>query len=108
MNKKILFLILINALLILPIIACAQSDAPCSFIKNVANTLYLIAGTIVVIGWIIAGILYLTSMGGSRMETAKKALVAAVIGTILIVLATTMGGLIANLLNPGWSSINAC
>lgn len=47
-----------------------------------------IAVSIVIIGWVIAGILYLTAAGKpEKLEIAKKALIACVIGTLLVVLA---------------------
>jgi hypothetical protein len=42
---------------------------------------------LIVVGWVVAGILYLTSAGGSQMEVGKKALIACVVGTVLVILA---------------------
>lgn len=59
---------------------------------KVKTALQTIGLSIVIIGWIITGILYLIS-GGSpeKTGTAKKALIACVIGTVLIVLAQGAG-----------------
>lgn len=47
-----------------------------------------IATPIVIVGWVVAGILYLTSAGSpEKTGTAKKAMIACVIGTVLVVLA---------------------
>ncbi len=100
-NKKILFLFLANFILFATIVnaAPAGNQAP-SMVQAVQNAFVAIGGSIVVIGWIIAGILWLTSVGNpQRMETAKKALMAAVIGTVLIILAVGAEAFINNLLN---------
>ena len=92
MNKKILFLILL-AVLVLPVIALAQAaggatlDSKLTAVKSAAVSL---GGAIVVIGWVVAGILYLTAAGApEKLGVAKKALVACVIGTVLVALAIT-------------------
>ena len=58
----------------------------------VQGTLEVVGGAIVFIGWIITGILWLLS-GGSpeKTGTAKKAIVACTIGTILVILASASG-----------------
>lgn len=62
-------------------------------VKTVAIS---IASPIAVVGWIVAGILYLTAAGApERMGTAKKAVIACVIGTILIVLAIANDAIIS-------------
>jgi len=69
--------------------------------EGLQNTLWFIGTGIVVIGWTIAGILYLVSMGNvERTTTARKALVAAVIGTVLIAIAGLGYATIRTLLNP--------
>ena len=85
MNKKTLFLILLIAVIALPNMVFASKLGDMA--TAVENAAIAIATPIVVIGWIVAGILYLTAAGGSRMEIAKKALIACVIGTVLVVLA---------------------
>jgi hypothetical protein len=86
MNKKILFSILLISVLILPFTALAKDLE--TMVKDAADAVEKIGVYLVVVGWIIAGILYLTS-GGSpeKMGTAKKAITAAVIGTVLIAVA---------------------
>lgn len=101
-NKKYLFIILLAIVLILPVIipadAMAASSA-CDFLKNIKTKLLLIAGTVVIIGWIVAGLLYLTS-GGSPEKTglAKKAMIAAIIGTALVILAQSAFTIVNDLL----------
>jgi hypothetical protein len=95
MNKKTFGLnIVVATILILPLIALAQAAVPVSptltgMASKVSSAATTIGLSIAVIGWITAGILYLTAAGGSRMETAKKAMIAAVIGTLLVVLGQT-------------------
>jgi len=63
---------------------------------NLRNTLITIGNTIVVIGWIIAGLLWLTAAGKpEKLNIAKTAITACVVGTILIVLADASGTIIA-------------
>ncbi len=91
MNKKTLFLVLLAAVCVffpvMQIVQAATLNEMAAKAEQVAET---VGTSIVVIGWIIAGILWLTS-GGSPEKTglAKKAILACVIGTILVVLAAT-------------------
>jgi quinol-cytochrome oxidoreductase complex cytochrome b subunit len=92
-NKKTLFLILLGIILV-PTSFVSAMTLP-TLAKNVEATAVDIATPIVIIGWIIAGILYLTAAGSpEKIGTAKKALVACVIGTILVVLAIGSGAII--------------
>lgn len=102
-NKKLLFLILSIELLILPFSTYAQPEASklCDMIETIEWVVWWIGGSIVIIGWVIAGILYLTAGGGPRMETAKKALIAAVIGTILVVLSSTAADIVQDTIGTG-------
>ena len=85
MNKKTLFLTLLGAVLISPFTAYAIEAGDIA--KSLQGAALNVGLPIIVVGWIIAGILYLTSAGGSQMETGKKALMACVVGTILVILA---------------------
>lgn len=87
MNKKILFLILLTSILFLPSVIFAVNELTTT-IGGVSTALVLIGTMMVAIGWVIAGILYLTSAGSpEKTGIAKKALIAAVIGTILVIFA---------------------
>lgn len=95
MNKKILFSIL-SSLVILPTVAmaavsCGDTTGGNATLEkvgqNVTNAALTVGAALAVIGFIVAGILYLTAGGGERLGIAKKALIAAVIGTALIALA---------------------
>jgi len=101
MNKKTLFFILLtNVALVLPFVANGQKGSPaCIMINSVSGALNTIAITMVVIGWIIAGIMWLVSMGSpEKTGTAKKATFAAAIGTVVVILANSAYAAIWSLL----------
>ncbi len=92
MNKKTLFLILLVVILVFPALISAQAEVPPALKKaldNIKVTFQAIGTALVVIGFIVAGILFLTSAGSpEKIGTAKKALIAAVGGGVLVALAT--------------------
>lgn len=93
MNKKILnsglLVISVLAVSVLPLIVLAAGGATLKTMAAAVQSAAIdIATPIVIVGWIVAGILYLTAAGSpEKMGTAKKAMVACVIGTVLVVLA---------------------
>jgi len=88
MNKKTLFSILLS-FCVLPAVAFAQVTIQSLMDAAVDTTLY-IAGGVVVILWIITGFLFLTAQGApEKLSSAKKALIAAVAGTLLVILAAS-------------------
>lgn len=90
MNKKIVFLILLIAITVAPLVSlAAANDKTLGFYATkVKSTAISIATPIVVIGWVVAGILYLTAAGApDKINLAKGAVKACVIGTVLVVLA---------------------
>ena len=96
MNKKILSLILLGAIIILPTIVLAEGSSTTlsQIAGQVRTTVTTVGGSIVFIGWVVTGIMYLTAAGApEKLGTAKKALVACVIGTVLIILAGASGPL---------------
>jgi len=98
-NKKILFTVLIAAAL--PVLAFAALKSPPEMATALENLMTEIGAAIVVVGWVIVGILYLTSAGApDKIGTAKKALVAAVIGTVVIIVAKTGYDAIKAFLQP--------
>lgn len=79
----------------------------CGMLISFKNVALQVGGTIVVIGWIIVGILYLTAAGSpEKIGTAKKALVAVVIGTILVIIATAAYDIVNNALNAGGNGVS--
>lgn len=108
MNKKIVFLILLAMVLTLPLMAHAD-DKACQMIKTFKDTAIKIGASIVVIGWVITGILYLTAAGApEKTGTAKKALIACIIGTIVIILAPTAYDFVNSALNAGGAAGGGC
>jgi len=104
MNKKIIFLTLLAVVLFLPMVTTATQD-PEKMVEAVKDLAVTIGTAIVVIGWVIAGILYLTAAGApEKIGTAKKALIACIVGTILIILAqsgySTLKAMLNKVLNP--------
>lgn len=100
-SKQALSFILLLAIIALPAVAMAfdQNSEACVAMRTVKDAVVMVGATIAIIGWVIAGILYLTSAGGERMGTAKKALFAAVIGTALVIIGPTAYNVINSLLN---------
>ncbi len=99
MNKKILFLILAEVL-ILPLVGQAQALSTTipeldRILDNIGFVVTGIGSALIVIGFVVAGVMYLTSAGSTeKMGTAKKAFIAALIGAVIVILATTAGTLI--------------
>lgn len=88
MDKKILFLVLLLAVLVLPLTSYAKSlEEMTGAVKTAATAIGM---SLAVVGWVVAGGLYLTSAGNpSKIGVAKTALFAAVIGTVLVILANS-------------------
>ncbi|MFA6190392.1 MAG: hypothetical protein WC711_02665 [Candidatus Staskawiczbacteria bacterium] len=98
-NKKILFSILLLGMLVAPVLVLGQDpnafentanggDTATKIATNIQALMVTLGGAIVVIGWVIAGILYLMAAGDpGKVKTAKQAMIAAIIGTVLIVIA---------------------
>lgn len=86
MDKKILFLILLGVL-VLPSLASADVTITGMVDAAVKTALYIASGVVVIL-WIITGILFLTAQGApEKLKSAKTALIAAVAGTILVIVA---------------------
>ncbi|OGZ85047.1 MAG: hypothetical protein A2401_02990 [Candidatus Staskawiczbacteria bacterium RIFOXYC1_FULL_38_18] len=100
MNKKILFLVLLGVILVpTSCFAVISNDLP-TLIDNLAQQLGLMAGSLSIIAFIVAGIMFLTATGNpSRMTIAKGALIAAVIGIIILALSGTAKDFVENLFN---------
>ena len=102
MNKKTLFLVLLLGVLVVPNISLAQVSLD-NMVESIKDLLVNIASFVVVIGWVIAGILYLTAAGNpEKTGLAKKAMIAAAVGTVLVILASAdIYGMIKSALNIG-------
>jgi len=87
MNKKILFLALLGVL-VLPTLAAAATLQGMS--DAAAQTALYVATGVVIVLWVLTGILFLTAQGEpATLNKAKMALLAAVIGTVVIIIAST-------------------
>ncbi|MGD0576966.1 MAG: hypothetical protein ABSA74_02755 [Candidatus Staskawiczbacteria bacterium] len=90
MNKKKIFLILSGALL-LPLLASAQTVQ--TMADSAATAALYVASGIIVILWVLTGVLFLMAQGEpATLNKAKLALLASVIGTIVIIIANMTGG----------------
>lgn len=97
--KKISFLILLLAVLALPAITLADTSLTCgsatggnaelsTILTNVTNAASAVGSALAIIGFIIAGIMWLTASGSpEKIGAAKKALVAAIVGCAILALA---------------------
>ena len=93
-NKKILFLILLGGVLLPAMFVFADDTKVFTMATALADTAMVIGAAVVVIGWVITGILYLTATGKpEKINVAKSALIACVVGTILIILADATGNI---------------
>ena len=95
MKKSLLFLTLLG-ILILPQIAFAITigDILSSIIINVVKPIAIFA---VITLWVVTGILFLAAQGDpGKLGLAKAALIASLVGTVIVVLAPIMAGIIGN------------
>lgn len=98
MNKKILTLILLAGALVLPVSAGAQTIG--QMVRNVVNNVvWPFAVGLVVILWIVTGLLFLLAQGDpGKLTNAKGALVAALIGTVIVVISSIAMTVVCNAL----------
>jgi len=110
MNKKVLFAILFFSLVVLPIVCNAQQFPTFprwirivfERARAVVDTVF---GAVVVVGFVVAGILYLTSAGDTqKMTTAKTALKYAIIGLAVGVGVDIILSLINWIVRNNWSA----
>lgn len=87
--KKYLFLSLIFIwILVLPVTVFAATIG--TITDKIKEQVLLIGTAAVVIGWIITGVLFLTAAGSpDKLSMGKKALIASVAGTIIIIIGRT-------------------
>lgn len=85
-DKKF-FLLLLAITALMPSVASADTTL-LGLVEGAKASLMALGGGLATIAFIVAGIMFLTATGNpSRMEIGKKALLAAVIGIVIIVLA---------------------
>lgn len=92
MNKKILFLFLTLAI-IFPAVSfagCGCASTVCEYVCNVKGGIVDVGAIFLVIGWVVAGGLLITSGGDAgKLGTAKKAIFFMLAGTAILILAST-------------------
>jgi hypothetical protein len=99
MNKKLLFLILLTVVVV-PVFCLAVNDTE-TIMANTKKLVINIGMAIVVIGWVISGILYLMAAGApEKIKIAKQAMIASIIGTVLVAIAALGYDAIKGLLDP--------
>ena len=88
MDKKLL-LALLSVFLALTVLASAAPTL-ISMANSLAMNIIGVGYAVVVIGWIITGVLFLTAAGDpAKISTGKMALFASIAGTIIVILAQT-------------------
>ena len=99
-NKKNLFYILLLVIIAIPAVTHAVTYT--AMAEKLKVALLSIGLSVIVIGWVVAGLLYLTAAGSpEKIGTAKKALIAAIIGTIVVLLASGAAEVIGTLFGIG-------
>jgi hypothetical protein len=103
--KKGLLLSILLTSLISPISASAQPVLNLTItglVGNVASVIWTVATIIIIMFWVITGLLFLMAAGDpGKIGTAKKALFAAVGGTVIVILAYSVTNIISNALLSG-------
>ncbi len=100
-NKKILSTLLFAIVIFIASFGVVSAaNAPADWIKAIEGAAVKIGASVVIIGWIIAGVLWLISMGNpSKLAAARMAILAAVVGTLLIIISATAETFVKTLLN---------
>lgn len=95
--QNFIFLGLLLAILILPNFTSAAQVTITSIVNSLFTTISYLAGVIAIICWVITGLMFLTAMGDpSKVTTARKALIFAIIGTAIALLAGTAPSLVGS------------
>ncbi|MFA5877841.1 MAG: hypothetical protein WC845_00485 [Candidatus Staskawiczbacteria bacterium] len=95
--KKYLSILVSGCLLVLPTITLAATVE--SIMAGLQATAWTIAWGLIIIFWIVTGVLFLTALGApEKLTIAKKALFAAIAGTIVIILAASAVGLVTTMI----------
>lgn len=98
MNKKILFLVLLGALILPQIISAQTGITIASMLESIIlNVVKPVAIFAVITLWVATGIIFLTAQGDpGKLNLGKTALIAAIVGTIIVVLAPIAADIIGN------------
>lgn len=97
MNKKLLSGLVIAVTTILPVVAMADApSAPKSFgwasiVSFITSAIYTIGGLVIVVALLVAGIQFATAGGDDdKLKSARTALIWAVAGAVVLVLAAAI------------------
>lgn len=105
MNKKTLLSFLLAVCLVFPFIVYGQASGTATLsmvVGNVARALGNISIGLATIAFIVAGIMYITATGNpSRMALGKGALVAGVIGVVILIISTQACNIIQGIFGVG-------
>jgi len=99
---KILFLSILSVVFLFNVQSAIAAQSPSNITitglaANVANVIWIVATVIVVVFWVITGVAFLTAQGDpGKLQTAKKALFAAIGGTVIVILAYSVTSIISN------------
>jgi len=97
MNKNKIILGLL-AILTLPSISSAATIE--GMVDGAVRTTFYIAGGVVVILWLVTGMIFLSAAGSpEKLGEGKKALFAAIAGTVLCIVAAGAVGLVSSMFN---------
>jgi hypothetical protein len=112
--SQVLALVLVFAFALAPVAfaqfqtpSCGGTGLPCetnltSFIMRIINIALIVAGLIAVLFLIIGGFRYITSAGNEEVaENAKKIIINAIIGIVIIILSFVIVRVISNALITG-------
>jgi len=100
-NKKNIFLIAL-VILATPVLMSAQGEGPTlgSMAAAAANTALAVATGVVVVMWVVAGIMFLVAAGDpGKLGGAKTGLIAAVAGTVVVIVANGAVALVGGIFN---------
>jgi len=109
MNKKALgsFLLLLGVLVVLtlPLVAAAGGDNLSTIVDTLKTKLEELSGGLSAIAFIVAGVMFLSaSANPSHMQIAKGALIAAIVGIVIIILANSACYFVKDLFGVGTCS----
>ncbi len=103
MNKKVLNAFLLFSLfslvvLTLPVVTFALPSTLQGLVDGLASSLGGLGASLAVIGFVVAGIMYIASTANpSMMSVAKGALIAAIIGIVILILAPSAQSFVSGL-----------
>lgn len=97
---NLLLAVLLFAVLLFPLSASALTIT--GIVVNIGVVIGNVAVAIIIIFWIITGLLFLSAQGDpTKLTTARKALIAAIAGTAIAILAASASSIISSAISGG-------